>query len=60
MARRSSTIRDIRDRQIVLYAKKVEKLISKLLQAISIIEKRTGVTRSVVPIEEILKKLIKV
>ena len=55
-----STIRDIRDRQIVLYAKKVEKLISKLLQAISIIEKRTGVTRSVVPIEEILKKLIKV
>ena len=55
-----STIRDIRDRQIVLYAKKVEKLILKLLQAISIIEKRTGVTRSVVPIEEILKKLIKV
>lgn len=54
------SIRGIKNDQITAYATKVTKLISKLDQAIAIIETRTGRTRSVVSISEILKKLIKV
>lgn len=55
-----ASIRDIRDKRIELYAKKVQKLIENLNKAILIIENRNGNAQTTVSIETVLRKLIKV